>query len=439
MESRAVFIAAVIFFRFALEAGYLYYVNPVHAYSGFVLEFSAIKYIESWFLLGALMLFVPCKLTRPSDFFVLVLFLGLLVPLLSLYALADQSRATVYTVLLGYLIIDVLRRGRRVRLPGIRNALYTGLGLAFAGAMTVTAWFVISGGMANFNLDLTKVYEFRRATGELINIGYMGYVNTWAIKVFGPFLLAYGLLKRNYALAAFAICLHVFWYGVTAHKAPLFYPLIIIFLWFYFQRTKALSFLPLGYLAVIFIALLFYFLFDYGLPASLFIRRVFYVIGILTFDYYSFFKLNEYIYWSNSITSSFIDYPYHLNPELLIGEFRGTTAHANNSFLSTGYMHAGILGVIIYSVIVGFLFRIIDSLTSKNVPVWFITAIMAIPMQSLLLSADLPTALLTHGIAMAMLLTFLARSGNKTKFRILPKTPIKLSKIPNKKSIHEYT
>jgi hypothetical protein len=250
----------------------------------------------------------------------------------------------------------------------------------------------------------------------MIHVGYMGYINSWATKIFGPFLLAYGLLKRNYALAAFVICLHVFWYGVTAHKSVLFYPLIIVFLWFYFQRTKALSLLPVGYVAVLISSLSCFFLFDYVLLASLFIRRVFYVIGLLTFDYYNFFRMNEYVYWSNSITSSIIDYPYEVNPPLLIGMFRGTTAHANNSFIATGYMHAGIVGVIFYSIIVGFLFKIADSIVSKNVPVWFITALMAIPMRSLLLSADLPTALLTQGVAMAMILAFLARSGDHLRF-----------------------
>jgi hypothetical protein len=416
MESKATFGLAVILFRFILEAGYLYFVHTLYNYSGFILEFSALKFVESWILLVGLLFFAPCKLNKPSDFFIIIFLLGLIVPLLSLYALADQSRSTVYTVLMGYMIIDVLRKGRQIKLPLIKNGLYLSLGLALAGTILVTAWFFLSGGVANFNLDLTKVYEFRRLTGEMIHVGYMGYINSWATKIFGPFLLAYGLLKRNYALAAFVICLHVFWYGVTAHKSVLFYPLIIVFLWFYFQRTKALSLLPVGYVAVLISSLSCFFLFDYVLLASLFIRRVFYVIGLLTFDYYNFFRMNEYVYWSNSITSSIIDYPYEVKPPLLIGMFRGTTAHANNSFIATGYMHAGIVGVIFYSIIVGFLFKIADSIVSKNVPVWFITALMAIPMRSLLLSADLPTALLTQGVAMAMILAFLARSGDHLRF-----------------------
>ena len=404
-------MVAIIVFRLVLEAGYLYYVNPFFAYSGFIFDFSFSKYSESWLLFLFLIWLAPKELKRPSDFFILTLFLGLLVPLLSLYAFANQSRFTVYVVLFGYLLVNFSRNGRPILLPRIRYALFFSLGIAFAGALSVTLWFFFSGGVANFNLDLTKVYEFRRATGALIHVGPMGYINTWATNVFGPFLLAYGLLRKNYILVMIAVVLHVFWFGVTAHRAPLFYPIMIFFLWFYFRKTKALSFLPLGYSAIGSTALFCYFLFDYGSPASLFIRRFFFVISQLTFDYYSFFGANEFVFWSNSITSGILSYPYDLPPQALVGQWRGSGGWANNNFLSTGYMHAGIAGIIIYGIFVGLLFRLIDSLVSKKLPIWFIVAIVAIPIMSLLLSADLPTALLTHGIAVALILAFFARSG----------------------------
>ena len=146
---------------------------------------------------------------------------------------------------------------------------------------------------------------------------------------------------------------------------------------------------------------------------SLFIRRVFFVTSFLTFTYYEFFSLHEFVYWSSSITSSFIDYPYELNPAEVIGAYIGTDAHANNSFLSTGYMHAGILGIIFYGILVGLLLRLIDSLSHKGVPPWVAVASVIVPFQSLLMSADLLTALLTHGIGMAIVILFLLRSAEQ--------------------------
>ncbi|MFO8084297.1 MAG: hypothetical protein R6U27_08270, partial [Desulfobacterales bacterium] len=307
MEKKSVFVVVVIMFRLVLEAGYLLYVSPVYRYAGFILDFSSIKYFESWLIFVFLIYLAPYALKKPSDFFILMLFLGLIVPLLSLYAYANESRFTVYVVLLGYLLLNYIRKGRPlVNFRIVRDGVALALGLSMGGALLVSFWFIFSEAIAYFNLDLVKVYEFRDITGDVINVGPMGYINTWAVKVFGPFLLAFGLLRKNYKLAIFAIGLHVFWFGVTAHKAVLFYPLLIVFLWFYFQRTKALSLLPVSYFILIIVVLSIYLIIDYSLPASLFLRRVFYVIARNTFDYYIFFDSEPFVYWSNSITSNFI-------------------------------------------------------------------------------------------------------------------------------------
>jgi hypothetical protein len=81
----------------------------------------------------------------------------------------------------------------------------------------------------------------------------------------------------------------------------------------------------------------------------------------------------------------------------------------NNTFLSTGYMHAGVWGIILYGVLAGFLFRLIDSLAGRALPVWLVLAVIIVPSRSLLLSADLPTSILTHGIGVAIIILLLLR------------------------------
>jgi membrane protein implicated in regulation of membrane protease activity len=76
-----------------------------------------------------------------------------------------------------------------------------------------------------------------------------------------------------------------------------------------------------------------------------------------------------------------------------------------------GFMHAGIAGVVLYGVLVGFIFRIIDSLRGASLPNWLIVAALVAPVRSMLFSTDLFTALLTHGLAFGFLLLILARAG----------------------------
>jgi hypothetical protein len=276
-------------------------------------------------------------------------------------------------------------------------------------------WFVYSGGTQYFNLDLTQVYEFRRDVAGLTNEGIMAYVNVWATKVFGPLLLAMALLYRQWWLAFLAVSLHVFWFGVSAHKAVLFYPLLVLFVWFWFRHSRALSVYALGIMAVVLVCTAVYLYSGNMMLGTLFIRRTFFVPAKNVFYYYDFFAQNQLIWWSDSITSSFITYPYDLPPAELVGDLQDTEAHVNISFIAMGYAQAGALGVFLYSTIVGFIFRLVDSFAARGLDTWFCIAVVLVPMWALVRASDLPTAILTHGVGISLFLMFLV---NRPKARV---------------------
>jgi hypothetical protein len=409
MEWRHWFVFSALFLRGILEVGYRDFVNPIFAYSGFIWEPSIVKYLESWVIYLSLVFILSAKLRKPSDFLMANLLFGLLAPMFVFYAFTDAPREHLYIILLGYLLIQVFRSGATLRLPYVNSSRPLALYILVIGAFVVTLWMIASGGLQYFNLDLRLVYDFRRDVGAVISQGPMGYLNTWATKVFGPALLAIALWKKRYFLALSVFGLHVIWFGISSHKAVLFYPFLITFLWVWFRSTKALSLIPIGMGLAVSISYLLFLFIDEIFVGSLFIRRVFFVPANNIFFYYEFFSQNPFVYWSNSITSSFINYPYHINPARLIGEARGTESHVNNSFLSTGYMHAGLAGVIFYGVLAGLIFRLIDSISASGIPAWLAIAIIIVPSRSLLISADLPTSLLTHGIGIAIVILFLMR------------------------------
>jgi hypothetical protein len=412
LESTRWFITFAILFRVGLEISYRGFVSPVFEYAGFVLDVEYLKYFESWLIWMILVAAFPKLLLKASDYLMAYLLFSFLTPLLIFYGLSNADREHLYIVLLGVILIMLFRAGRPFGLPFIRHGRVLAYAIAALSTAAVTGWMIMSGGLNYFNLDLTRVYEFRRDVGEVINQGPMGYVNVWATKVFGPTLLTVSLWKKKYWFAFLIFCLHIVWFGISSHKSVLFYPFLIIFLWFWFGSSKALALVPMGMAGVVLLSFLAYFFYEDTLLGSLLIRRVFFVPSSLTFTYYEFFSLNEFVYWSSSITSSFISYPYQLSPAAEIGAYLGTDANGNNSFLATGYMHAGIPGVILYGILVGLLFRLIDSLSNKGVPPWVAVASLIIPTQSLLVSADLPTALLTHGVGMSIAILFLLRSAD---------------------------
>jgi len=414
LESTKWFIISALLFRVVLEISYRGFVNPIFEYAGFVLDIDYLKYFESWLIWFFLVATFPKVLLKPSDYLMSFLLFSFLTPLLALYGLSNSNREDLYFVLLGVLMISLFRIGRPIKLPLIRHGRALAFIIAAFSAVVVTGWLIMSSGLNNFNINFSRVYEYRSEVSELINQGPMGYIVSWVTKVLGPTLLAFFLWRKNFWGVFLIFSLHLFWFGMTSHKAVLFYPLLVTFLWFWFRLSKALALIPIMYASLVLLSFMSYLVIDYTWLGSLFIRRVFFVPPYLTFRYLEFFSLNEFVYWSSSITSSFIDYPYELDPSKEIGVYIGKEgANANTSFLATGYMHAGIPGIIFYGIFVGLLFRLIDSLSVNGVPPWVGVTSIIIPMQSLIRGADLPTALLTHGLGLSIVILFLLRSAER--------------------------
>lgn len=415
MEGKKYLIIFAIIFKLLLGWSYVNFVSPIFAYSGMFNDFNLLKYLESWFIFFIFISISSSRLNKPSDYLINFLNFSFLVPLLVFYSHANGGRLHLYLVLLSVILIHVFRAGPLFRFYFLKNGKKLAGIILAAGVIVVSVWMVYSGGLAFFNLDLTKVYDFRGDVGGAINIGIMGYINVWATKVFGPVMLAIALWRKNYILVVLVFALHIFWFGVSSHKSVLFYPFLVTFLWVWFRHSRALSLVPLAMSFVVIVSMFVYLFFDDILIGSLFIRRVFFVPAQLTFTYYEFFSNNEFVFWSSSFLSGFFDYPYDRNTALLIGDYMGTTAAANNSFLSTGYMHAGVFGVVVYGILVGLLFKLIDSLACDGIPPWVAVSCLIVPAQSLITSADLPTALLTHGIGVSLIVLFLLRTSPNSK------------------------
>jgi len=146
---------------------------------------------------------------------------------------------------------------------------------------------------------------------------------------------------------------------------------------------------------------------------SMFARRVFFVPAKLTFDYFHFFQNNPVVLWSNSVLSWIFDYQYPDRVTKMIGYENDSEASANNGYISSGFSHAGVLGILIYSYIIAFLLKNIDYFSKFGIPLWFILCMIVTPMRSFLISSDLLTGLLTHGFLIAFVLLLISRTPKK--------------------------
>ena len=127
----------------------------------------------------------------------------------------------------------------------------------------------------------------------------------------------------------------------------------------------------------------------------------------LAFEYYRFFDENGFLFWSYK-TSLLASYPYDVVPGRVIGEYLGNPDNnANNSFFSTGYMNAGLVGMLVYSFVFSVILIILDKLYRSGVPLWAIVGITVNTMHSIIKSADLITGIVTHGLGLTIVMLYL--------------------------------
>lgn len=403
----------LLLFKAALDLAYVYVISPVYAYSGFTIAIDFLALIESYILTLIIGFMVPSNIGRPSHFFIWMLAVGALIPSLTYYAIHSGSRMFMYMLVLSFICVVVMSKIALVKIGTLKEGRVIGIGLLIATVIIVAVSMIVKGGLSHFNLNISKVYEHRRDVGALIGTGLWGYINTWAFKVINPALIGWAFWQNRTKLVLAFSVLQILFFGISSHKSVLFYPALILVLYLFAEKRKALNLMTWGLIVVIIVSSAVSILIDYHWLSSLFIRRVFLVPASLNFVYYELFSRIGHVFMSNSVLSWLFEYPFHVNPVLLVSEYLygHQNTWANNGFLATGYMHFGFLGMIIFSLIVGVLLWLLDILVYRRLPLWLGISIVTMPIFSLFTSADLTTALLTHGILVGMLVLLVL--GNK--------------------------
>ena len=260
---------------------------------------------------------------------------------------------------------------------------------------------------SKLNLNLLKVYEYRSLAAQDLPQIY-GYFSPMVFRVFFPFILLFAVYHRKWLIAGLAITGSVMIFALTNHKGPLFYPFLVLGIYYVMRSRRGIQLLLASYILVIFVSLAASFIGDSNIVGALFFRRVDFVPAHLNFIYYDFFSTHPHTMLAQSkLTFGLVEYPYQLDSSHLIGHhyYDNELVGANTGWLGTGYMNFGFVGLLIYAFIIGLLLSMVDML-SKGKEIAVSGAILYPPFQALFLGTDLPTAMLTHGLLLAMFLTW---------------------------------
>jgi hypothetical protein len=415
---------------------YVQLIVPIWRLYGFTYHPPAAQpFAIAWLLALVPCAFMPRHVTRPSMLIYWAMYLLVYIPasVMPLYvqALPVPRALTVPLMLLPFMVIIRLAYLVPVaRLPRIRVPEWVAIGVPLVlclGTAAATA--------RNISLDifsLTLVYSLREEwSGELG--GIMGYLFIWQANVVGPLLVVIGLAKGRPSLVALGFLSNVALFATSGLKSVLFSPIGAAAIWVgmaKLRRARAPQLLALivAGLALMYVvdALVMEPLFGRGAVASVFIRRITYVPGILTGRYIDYFSTHpDTLFTDSRIFAWTGEYPYEQSVGKVIGYRYGNNPDQNAvaNFWGAGYAGMGWLGMLFITLQFVIVLWLTDSV-SRGHPLAGVAGLLVTPIFSLTNTA-LWVALLTWGLGLTLLILYLLP---RTVFRRGPPRKLVLSR-----------
>jgi hypothetical protein len=408
-------------FRVALDVSYQYFLYPLYESDSpisFRYAVEVDRYLFSFLIFTLFVTVLRSRAKTVSDVFLFMATLFLVAPMTSEYGLnAARPLAPVMTAVIALLLVDLVARIRLLDVisthpvPGGRMLVIV---LSVIAILYLVAWGYFSGAFQYFSFDVRRVYEFRDKVTELLDVGVLGYFNLWTYKVFTIFLVCVLLQYRRFGLLLLVLACQIYFFGLTSHRIVLFLPLLAIGLWLYLGRLDQLAPMPYVTADGLLFALYLHQAWSIDSIPEIAIRRAFFVPSGLVFQWFDYFDAHPHIYWADKILASFSDGVYvRVNIPRLIGDYLvpGSNSAANSGMVAAGYAQAGYLGVTLYAIILGLVLSVLNGIVRSGVPLWLVAALSIGPLRTAVADSDLFTALLSHGLGLAVLLLWLYRDA----------------------------
>lgn len=279
-------------------------------------------------------------------------------------------------------------------------------GISLITYTLVAATFGLS--FVNFSFesarDIRLVYRTETAGG-----GVLGYLVRYQGSVINPFLVATGVLRRQWiTLVAPAAVGQLILFGATGYKLFFFsVPVLIALTWLFATRRKITG---QGVVGAVVLASLVAIIVDKlrGGPIywiEIFVDRFLIIPGMLTAAYVQVYDDRPKHAWVYAGLNPFSQDPYHGTPPgfVVAADFSGNAqANANANFLADGYANLGYIGLAVGVVVVVLILWGVNA-TCSHVQLSVAAPVLLLPTLTLA-NGSAFIAILTGGFLLACLL-----------------------------------
>lgn len=255
-----------------------------------------------------------------------------------------------------------------------------------------------------FHFGLEDVYDLRFEERTYNIPVIVSYVITAAGTIL-PIILLYFMEQRKKVLAFIISIVILLNFGIGGHKSVLL-GLIVSLIFYFIYRPKFLRYLVWLFIIISGLALFEYYQFKTFYVGTMMIRRGFFVPALLNFDYYDFFTQHSPDFFHQSFLRHLGFTSEYKEPiSLIIGErYLNPGCFANNGLYSDALANFGLLGVLIFPLIIVFIIKFLDSCAKGVKAKYVIVPCMMICMS--FMSTNLMTSLLTGGTIFVMILLY---------------------------------
>lgn len=408
---------------FVLAYGYENAIVPLYGYEGYVFQPNIANGYLALTAVVVLSLMTPIAFQKPSTIFYQFTFVLVLIPILVLFYAEDKQWEYPAQVVIAYIFSVFFRRFVKITPPRFsfvsEEMLQRILLFILSGYIAVV---LLMGGGAYLNFDFSKVYDFRSDAASNLP-GVFGYISHCVEKVAIPIGLVLSLRYKKYLITLLYLGFAFLIFGLTSNKGTLFNPILVLFIYPLTLKKNLTVIFNVAVLIVLILSIadLWMVMNDperaFGWLGAVMLARTFFVPNEINYMYYDFFSRNEWVFFADSkITFGLIDYNYPLDISHLIGReyFNSDHAGANTGWFGSGYAHAGFAGMLLYAAVAAAIFKYVDACARNLGERALVTAAIIIPISSMITSSDLPTTLLTHGLALNLILIACLR-GRRTQ------------------------
>jgi hypothetical protein len=359
-------LLTLVFIGFILEYYYCNFIVETYKASGFFLEFNILKYIESklWFLLLLSYSFFINKRSQFVSALFLLMILMVFIPGEIIFSFLNGSRKAFYSILTFFAIFGAFSSLRiSVKTIVLSDWIKYSFLILISFIMVIPVFLDFKLNINSSVFKLQDIYEVRDVfkSGSSVLTSYAFW---WLAKVVLPTVFVFSLIRKNKLFVFISLLLLTYLFLVSGHKSVYFTPILLLF---YFHVGKDYNQKILYTLILIALFLILVnipdLIIDRPMFKSIFVRRVFFVPGLLNELYFDFFEAKP-IFLSHSILSGVIDYPYEITPSYLIGAtyFNKPEMSANIGIVADGFMNFGYLGVLLFSMIFSIIIMILNSI-----------------------------------------------------------------------------